>query len=135
MNFRIKKTLTPNDTGENGSHQAGLHVPKKKEVLQFFPKLANKKNPFQLICFKDNSGKEWEFKFIYDNNKFFGTGTRYEYRITCMTEFFRAYALKSGDIIYFEKKENSYLITFEKQDTDSGLNFRTMDLWEVEFDD
>jgi Restriction endonuclease EcoRII, N-terminal len=39
MSDRIAKTLSANDTGENGTHQAGILVPRKEDVLSFFPKL------------------------------------------------------------------------------------------------
>ena len=32
----VEKILSRNDTGETGGHQAGIHVPKKKEILSFF---------------------------------------------------------------------------------------------------
>ena len=72
----IEKTLSRNDTGETGSHQAGIAIPKKKGILSFFPDLDNKiKNPRILLNFTDSSGKLWEFSFIYYNNKYFD-GTR-----------------------------------------------------------
>ena len=37
----ITKTLSLNDSGETGGHQAGICVPKGGDVLIFFPDLGN----------------------------------------------------------------------------------------------
>ena len=37
MTSKIGKTLTPNDIGVTGSHQAGIAVSKDPAVLEFFP--------------------------------------------------------------------------------------------------
>jgi hypothetical protein len=104
----IEKTLSRNDTGETGSHQAGIAIPKKTEILSFFPDLDKKiKNDNILMNFKDSSGKTWEFKFIYYNNKFHDEGgTRNEYRLTGTTGFIKNYALKEGNIITLSKYKN-----------------------------
>lgn len=100
----IEKTLSSNDTGQTGSHQAGLCVPKDPEVLAFFPvlnpKIRNPRAPLDVI---DETGREWTFSFIYYNNRFFG-GTRNEYRLTCMTPFFREFNLKAGDTILLRRE-------------------------------
>lgn len=99
----ISKILSANDTGETGGHQAGILVPKEKEVLTFFPPLdASEKNPRYHLAFFDDSGTRWEFAFIYYNNRFFG-GTRNEYRLTRMTPFFRTVGLKSGDELILKR--------------------------------
>ena len=85
----IEKNLSRNDTGETGAHQAGILIPKKPEILSFFPELNKyEKNPRFLITFHDDFGEQWSFSFIYYNNKFYG-GTRNEYRLTGMTKFIR----------------------------------------------
>lgn len=82
---------------------AGMLIPKTEEILGFFPKLDQaKKNPRAPIDVVDEAGREWTFQFIYYNNRFFG-GTRNEYRLTCMTEFYRDFALKSGDTVILTK--------------------------------
>lgn len=130
MHLRIKKKLSANDTGENGSHQAGLLIPKKTEYLSFFPKLEIQKlNPFAWIEFKDDSDMIWKFKFIYYNNKIVGNGTRNEYRLTCMTAFFRKKKIKAGDTIIFENIGNVYSVLSEK----SHLKIESSEIWEVEF--
>jgi hypothetical protein len=93
----ISKVLSPNDVGITGAHQAGMLIPKRQEILSFFPKLGNnQKNPRFLLVFFDDSNQRWEFSFIYYNNSFFG-GTRNEYRLTRMTKFIKSNNLKIGD--------------------------------------
>lgn len=93
----IAKTLSANDTGETGGHQAGILVPRDASILSFFPTLdPAEKNPRVHLTFIDPAGTRWEFAFIYYNNRFFG-GTRNEYRLTRMTGFFRAHNLRAGD--------------------------------------
>lgn len=95
----IEKVLSANDTGETGAHQAGICVPKDPEILAFFPRLeASLKNPRAILDVHDDTGREWVFRFIYYNNRFFG-GTRNEYRLTGMTKFFREFNLRAGDTV------------------------------------
>ena len=130
MGLRIKKTLTANDTGENGSHQAGLLVPKNQDFLNFFPELnSNKLNPFVWVSMFDEFDKEWKFKFIHYNNKLVSEGTRNEYRLTCMTQFFREHKINVGSILIFEKISKKYLVRVEI----SSLKIENSKIWEVEF--
>ena len=119
----IEKTLSRNDTGETGSHQAGIAIPRITEILSFFPDLDKKiKNDNIQMNFKDSSGKTWEFKFIYYNNKFHDDGgTRNEYRLTRTTGFIKNYALKEGDIITLSKyKNDQYSIGFTENKSSPG---------------
>ena len=114
----ITKTLSLNDSGETGGHQAGICVPKGGDVLRFFPDLGNEeKNPRVSLYFTDPSGKEWKFNFIYYNNKFFDPkGTRNEYRLTGMTAFFRENGLKAGDdITLIHNDDDTYAIHYKRQ--------------------
>jgi hypothetical protein len=97
---RITKTLSANDTGETGGHQAGILIPKPKGILSFFPELdASVKNPrISLYFFEEDGITKWPFEFIYYNGKFFG-GTRNEFRLTWMTQYLRAKNAKVGDRI------------------------------------
>lgn len=93
----IGKTLSANDTGETGGHQAGILVPKAPEILSFFPPLdLSEKNPRHVLSFTDTSGRCWQFAFIYYNGRYFG-GTRNEFRLTRMTPFLREAGLVAGD--------------------------------------
>jgi hypothetical protein len=130
----IEKKLSPNDTGETGGHQAGILIPKKPEILTFFPELNKKeKNPRFLITFYDHMGEQWTFSFIYYNNKFFG-GTRNEYRLTGMTKYLNAYNLKSGDTLTLSKDADGfYSVKCQKdglQTTGSGP-LRLSNSWKV----
>lgn len=111
MNIRttaIEKTLSRNDTGETGGHMAGILIPKKTEILSFFPGLnKEEKNPRFLITFNDHLDNQWSFAFIYYNNKFFG-GTRNEYRLTGMTRYMKVYNLKFGDTLIFSRNNNGF---------------------------
>ena len=111
----IEKTLSANDTGETGGHQAGILVPKDGGVLSFFPRLdATLKNPRSVIDVMDDDEHEWAFSFIYYNNRFFG-GTRNEYRLTGMTAFFRRFNLKTGDRVLLRRESPRLIrITFKR---------------------
>lgn len=116
--LEIEKLLSRNDAGETGAHQAGIHVPKDPSILTFFPSLdCSTKNPRHTIFFRDEAGAKWEFNFIYYNNKFFG-GTRNEYRLTCMTPFFKAHKLEAGDSIKLlrDDDEATYHIEYTRRD-------------------
>ncbi len=110
----IEKILSANDTGDTGGHQAGILVPKNKDILSFFPTLdAASKNPRAIIKAVDDNGREWTFTFIYYNNKFFG-GTRNEYRLTGMTAFFREFNLKPSDKVILRRERSTIRITFNR---------------------
>jgi hypothetical protein len=101
----LSKFLSANDTGETGAHQAGILVPKDPKILGFFPRLpADVLNPRIHLYFRDEEGVQWEFAFIYYNNRLFG-GTRNEYRLTRMTPFMNGNGLRAGDELILEKKE------------------------------
>lgn len=114
----ISKTLSSNDTGETGGHQAGILVPKEPEILGFFPKLdKSHKNPRANLLFVDAEDYEWNFVFIYYNNKFFG-GTRNEYRLTGMTRYIRENNLKQGDeMVMSVDDEGKRSIVCKRKDT------------------
>lgn len=96
--YTISKTLSPNDMGETGGHQAGILVPKEPAILAYFPTLSKEtKNPRQPLSFyEEDDITKWDFVFIYYNNRFFG-GTRNEFRLTWMTKYLRAKNARTGD--------------------------------------
>lgn len=101
----ISKVLSANDTGDTGAHQAGILVPKDRNILSFFPSLDSASlNPRHHLIFYDETESRWEFAFIYYNNQRFG-GTRNEYRLTHMTKYIRRYNLKPGDIVILSRSE------------------------------
>lgn len=114
--IRISKTLSANDTGETGAHQAGLHIPKERRLLSFFPSLdASEHNPRSHLRFCDENGRQWDFAFIYYNNRQFG-GTRNEYRLTRMTKYIREAGLVSGDEVQMLwSPEGGYSISYRRK--------------------
>ena len=112
----VEKNLSPNDIGLTGSHQAGIIVPKRSELLSFFPTLdPSQDNPRFVIRFCDDLDQIWKFNFIYYNNKLRG-GTRNEYRLTGMTSFLRSVGSSAGDVLVFEKDDDDYYIRLKKAD-------------------
>jgi hypothetical protein len=113
----IRKLLSPNDAGETRSNQAGMLVPKRQEILDFFPRLDPRDyNPRQRILFEDRSGQKWHFSFIYYNSRLHKTGTRNEYRLTGMTRFIRESGLKSGDALLLTRRGDDYEVRPERVD-------------------
>ena len=115
----FEKTLTANDTGETGGHQAGMHIPKsQKELIEFLPRLnPDIKNPDLWLYCIDEDDNEWQFRYIHYNNRLHDpSGTRNEYRITHMTQFFRAIGASSGDIFRISgvAGQNTYKVAIEK---------------------
>ena len=127
----IEKTLSKNDTGETGGHQAGICVPKSPEILGFFPQLEAKiKNPRVPLDIIDDAGREWTFVFIYYNNRFFG-GTRNEYRLTGMTAFFREFNLKAGDKVFLHRESPHVIrITCKRAGKQQGV-LKLSTTWKV----
>lgn len=119
----VRKALSANDLGKTGSHQAGILVPKVKEMLAFFPRLDPAiKNPRATIVLREvGDGARREFNFIFYNGKLFG-GTRNEYRLTCMTAYLRESGANVGDEIVISKNEDrSYLIDVVRSNTQNSV--------------
>lgn len=117
----VRKTLSANDLGLTGSHQAGILVPKDKEVLAFFPGLdkATKNPRANLVLREVGDGARREFNYIYYNGKLFG-GTRNEYRLTCMTAYLRESGARVGDeIVLSRNKDGSYLIDLVRSNSET----------------
>ncbi len=120
----VRKTLSANDLGLTGSHQAGILVPKDKDVLSFFPSLDKTvKNPRASLTLRElGDGARREFNFIYYNGKLFG-GTRNEYRLTCMTAYLRECGARVGDEIVLSRNEDaSYLIDLARSNSQSFVD-------------
>lgn len=99
----FSKTLSANDTGLTGGHQAGILVPKgDRELLAFFPHLDPAvENPDAWIAATDEHGEHRQLRYIYYNKKLHGTGTRNEYRITHLTKYLKAVDARPGDALVF----------------------------------
>ncbi|WP_369039551.1 EcoRII N-terminal effector-binding domain-containing protein [Stenotrophomonas maltophilia] len=120
----VRKTLSANDLGLTGSHQAGMLVPKDKHILSFFPSLnRTTKNPrANLVLREVGDGARREFNFIYYNGKLFG-GTRNEYRLTCMTAYLRECGARVGDeIVLSRNQDGSYLIDLIRSNSEAFSN-------------
>lgn len=132
MNIQtFKKTLSANDTGESGGHQAGILVPKgDADLLAFLPALGNsEKNPRAWIECTDPDGRTWDFCFIYYNNKHHDPGgTRDEYRITHMTKFLRSFGATKGDSVQISgtPRSSQYTISLEKEEVEGELENRVV---------
>jgi len=104
----FEKILSENDVGETGSHQAGMHVPKgtNREFIDFLPFLDPEKyNPDCFLTCCDENGFNWQFRYVFYNNKLHGQGTRNEYRLTHMTKYLRN--AKKGDVISLKGQPKS----------------------------
>ena len=112
----ISKTLSANDIGSTGGHQAGILIPKEPQLLGFFPRLdAKEYNPRCHLMFSDPADAHWEFAYIYYNNALF-SGTRNEYRLTRMTRFIREASLGVDDEIILSHDDGSdYKISYRRQ--------------------
>jgi len=107
---KFRKTLSANDVGSTGGHQAGILIPKgEKELLGILPQLdPSVKNPDALIECVDEEEKNLSFRFVYYNNKYHDdTGTRNEYRVTRMTSWFRDIGAREGDEFEISKDDAS----------------------------
>lgn len=115
MPTSLVKTLSGNDVGATGGHQAGILVPKVRDAIDFFPTLASEVNPRVKILFIDEDSQEpLELTFIHYNGKHFGSSTRDEYRLTGMTKYLRSKAARPGDELRFTKRSDRYTISFRR---------------------
>lgn len=93
-------------------------MPKDPRILGFFPKLpGDVLNPRIHLYFRDEESVQWEFAFIFYNNRLFG-GTRNEYRLTRMTPFINDNGLRAGDELFLEmEKRGGRTIRFRRAHT------------------
>lgn len=77
--------ITANDTGKNGSHQAGFYIPKCAAPLLFDKPGVKGENKDKLVKVK------WQDDFLTDSRFiYYGQGTRNEYRITRLVNLFHS---------------------------------------------
>lgn len=111
MNMKtFRKTLSANDVGSTGGHQAGILIPKgEKELLRILPPLdPSVKNPDAWIQCVDEKGEKLRLRFVYYNNKLHDNGgTRNEYRVTRMTGWFRDVGARVGDELEISKDDSN----------------------------
>src|SRR5690606_29816316 len=97
-----------------GAHQVGIYIPKDRQILEFFPILdSSELNPQVEIDFiHDIDGTHFTFKFVYYNNSLHkDDGTRNEYRLTRMTEFFQTTGMRSGETLILYREDGKYYIS------------------------
>ena len=102
MVLRVHKKLSPNDTGDTRSHQAGIHVP--KGLVRFFPILNESSlNPRSNMRLQSEQGVTGMCTYIHYNNRVVSGGTRDEYRITRIRSFLSQIGAQTGDTIEFDR--------------------------------
>lgn len=109
--------ITANDTGKNGSHQAGFYIPKCAATLLFDTPGVKGKN-------KDKFVKvEWQGNFTTDSRFiYYGQGTRNEYRITCFGKGFPFFEEDNvGDLLIIAQQSEDYYHGFVLQ-TDQDID-------------
>lgn len=107
----FRKTLSANDVGSTGGHQAGVLIPKSEtELLAILPHLdPSIKNPNAWLHCVDENHEPRRFRFRYYNNKLHDPkGTRNEYRITYMTAWFRNLSARAGDIFEISREPGGH---------------------------
>ena len=117
MVLRVQKSLSPNDTGDTSSHQAGIHVP--KVLVHFFPALNESiLNPRSNVRLQSEQGVIGTCTYIHYNNKVVSDGTRDEYRITRIRSFLTECNARTGDTIEFNRVgDNQYVVRIVESET------------------
>lgn len=97
--------ITANDTGKNGSHQAGFYIPKCAALLLFDTPGKKGENKDKFVEVKWQDDFITESRFIY-----YGQGTRNEYRITRFGKGFPFFEEDNvGDLLIIaQQSENQY---------------------------
>jgi hypothetical protein len=107
---RLFKKLSRNDTGETGSHQSGISIPKSVAHSSIFPKMSTAiLNQRREISFIDEGGREWKLQYIYYNDKYHGKPANIchdEFRLTYTNAYIKEHNIKAGDQIWFAIDES-----------------------------
>ena len=109
--------ITANDTGKNGSHQAGFYIPKCAAPLLFDTLGKKGENKDKLVKVKWQDDFVTESRFIY-----YGQGTRNEYRITRFGKNFPFFEEDNvGDLLIITQQSEDYYHGFILQ-TDQDID-------------
>ncbi|MBV4203959.1 restriction endonuclease [Bacteroides salyersiae] len=109
--------ITANDTGKNGSHQAGFYIPKCAAPLLFDVPGEKGENKDKLVKVKWQDDFVTESRFIY-----YGQGTRNEYRITRFGKSFPFFEEDNvGDLLIIAQQSEDYYHGFILQ-TDQDID-------------
>lgn len=115
--YAFCRFITANDTGKNGSHQAGFYIPKCAAALLFNSPGIKGENKDKLVKVK------WQNDFITDSRFiYYGQGTRNEYRITRFGKDFPFFEEDNvGDLLIIAKQSEDYYYGFVLQ-TDQDID-------------
>jgi hypothetical protein len=127
--YFLQKTLTENDVGLTGSHQAGVHVP--HGLAGFFPQLdEGTHNPSTWVTVSDDTDHVWQWRWIYYNGRVLGLGTRNEYRATHTVAFLRQEGARAGDILELRRTgTDKYRATVRSRAQSGILVLSTAGTW------
>ena len=120
--YAFCRFITANDTGKNGSHQAGFYIPKCAAALLFDTPGMKGENKEKLVKVKWQNDFTTDSRFIY-----YGQGTRNEYRITRFGKGFPFFEEDNvGDLLIIVKQSEDYYYGFvlqSDQDIDDFFAF------------
>lgn len=109
--------ITANDTGKNGSHQAGFYIPKCAAALLFDSPGIKGENKDKLVRVNWQDNFTTDSRFIY-----YGQGTRNEYRITRFGKGFPFFEEENvGDLLIIAQHSKDYYYGFVLQ-TDQDID-------------
>lgn len=109
--YAFCRFITANDTGKNGSHQAGFYIPKCAAALLFDTPGVKGENKDKLVKVKWQDDFTTDSRFIY-----YGQGTRNEYRITRFGKGFPFFEEDNvGDLLIIAKQSEDYYYGFVLQ--------------------
>lgn len=115
--YAFCRFITANDTGKNGSHQAGFYIPKCAAALLFDTPGVKGENKDKLVRVKWQDDFTTDSRFIY-----YGQGTRNEYRITRFGKGFPFFEEDNvGDLLIIAKQSADYYYGFVLQ-TDQDID-------------
>ena len=109
--YAFCRFITANDTGKNGSHQAGFYIPKCAAALLFDTPGVKGENKDKLVKVKWQDAFTTDSRFIY-----YGQGTRNEYRITRFGKGFPFFEEDNvGDLLIIAQRSEDYYYGFVLQ--------------------
>jgi signal transduction histidine kinase len=112
--FSFCKFVSPNDAGTTGAHQAGLYIPKKAVSLIFDSPGIKGENREEIASLKWFDGAVAPDCRL----KYYGVGTRGEYRMTRMGKAFTA-----GNLVVLVKVNSNNYLGFDLQSEDDKNRF------------
>lgn len=121
--IEVWKVLTANDTGETGSHQAAIHIPKHIVRHGFFPELDEESfNPeCQIVARMEPTGWRLPLRYVYYNGRLTGVNGRDEYRLTGTPRIFDIVTARAGDLLRFRWLDSEEMeITHHRAIGDDG---------------